>query len=140
MTVSPDPPRVPLTEGERAARLDVEIQRYVARGYRLVSRTPTTAQLVKPKEFNVGCAVLGLLFLVIGLFLYLLIYLGEKDLTAYLTVDELGTIQAQGNGVLRVPTVREGPPRDTSGLAYKWWLWVGVVFVALFVVWLLSRL
>lgn len=38
---------------ERSAPLDAEIDRYLAVGYRVVSRTATEAQLVRPKQF--GC-------------------------------------------------------------------------------------
>jgi hypothetical protein len=48
-----------LDDAERSRRLDQDIDRYVRLGFRVVSRSPTTAQLVKPKTFNMGCALLG---------------------------------------------------------------------------------
>lgn len=48
-----------LDDAERSRRLDEEIDRHVRLGFRVVSRSPTTAQLVKPKTFNMGCALLG---------------------------------------------------------------------------------
>lgn len=87
-----------LSEVERTEILDSEIQSYVLQGFRVVARTATTAQLVRPKQFNAALAILGLLFLVIGLLIYLLIYLAESDATAYLTVDEDGTIRRRVSG------------------------------------------
>jgi hypothetical protein len=88
-----------MTEAERSAILDTEIERYITAGYRLMARTATTAQLVKPKSFNLGCAILGLLFLLVGLVLYLLLYLGQRDLAVYLSVDEDGVIHVRGNAI-----------------------------------------
>jgi hypothetical protein len=87
-----------LSEAERSQRLDQEVDRYVRAGFRVVSRTPTTAQLVRPKTFNMGCAILGFLFLLAGLLLYLLYYVSKRDSTVYLTVDELGVVSRQTFG------------------------------------------
>lgn len=76
----------------RESLLDQEIQGYVRRGYRVVGRTPTTAQLVKPKQFSLLLALLGLLFVVVGLVVYLLIYLTMHDIQVYLEVDAKGKI------------------------------------------------
>lgn len=86
-----------LSESERSAILDQEIRRYTAQGFRVTSRTATTAQMLKPKQFNVAVAVLGLLVFVVGLLVYLLIYLGQSDETLYLTVGEDGRVQRSGN-------------------------------------------
>ena len=71
---------------ERSEILGREINRYVRQGYRVVSRTDTTAQLVKPKEFSLFWAIIGFLFL------YLLYYLSKKDETLYLEVLPNGQI------------------------------------------------
>ena len=81
-----------LTEYERSAILDKEIERYIRSGYRVVSRTPTTAQLVKPKGFSIIIAFLAFLILIVGLVLYLLWYLAKRDSQVYLTVDERGKV------------------------------------------------
>lgn len=81
------------SESERSAILDVEIRRYVAVGYRVTIRTPTTAQLVKPKKVNVTAAFLWLLICGVGVVVYLFHYLLVlKDTSVYLSVDEGGTI------------------------------------------------
>jgi hypothetical protein len=88
-----------LSEAERTAILEPEIERYIVAGYRLQIRTTTTAQLVKPKSFDVGCAIFGLLFLLVGLLIYLLMYLAQKDKAVYLSVDDQGVIHVRGDAI-----------------------------------------
>jgi len=45
-----------------------------------------------------GCALLGFLFLLAGLVLYLLYYVSKRDSSVYLTVDEYGVVQGQAFG------------------------------------------
>ena len=78
---------------ERRTILDREIKRYVKRDFRVVSRTDTTAQLVKPKKFNFLWAILWFLLFGVGLIVYLLYYAGKKDQTVYLEVNERGRIK-----------------------------------------------
>jgi cell division septal protein FtsQ len=82
----------PMDESSREAILDREVQNYVRRGYRVVSRTPTTAQMVKPKKFSLILALLGLLIAVVGLVIYVIIYMAMGDSQVYLTVDVNGKI------------------------------------------------
>lgn len=89
----------PLSETERSAILDAEVYRYIVAGYRLTARSPTTAQLVKPKSFDSGCAIFGLLFLLVGLLIYLLMYLAERDKAVYLSVDDTGVITIRGDAI-----------------------------------------
>jgi hypothetical protein len=79
----------------REAALDREVSKYVRSGYRVVSRTATTAQLVKPKRFNFLIAFIGFMFIVAGLILYVLYYMAQRDQTIYLTVDEAGKVRKQ---------------------------------------------
>jgi energy-converting hydrogenase Eha subunit E len=79
-------------EWSREAILDREVQKYVNWGYRIISRTPTTAQLVKPKRFSPILAFLGLLIAVVGLVIYIIIYLAMDDTLVYITVDVNGTV------------------------------------------------
>ena len=89
-----------LSDADRGALLDAEIDRYIARGYFVASRTTTAVQLVKPKAFNLGCALLGFLFLFAGLLLYVLLNVAERDTRLYLSVDEHGVIHRQSFGEL----------------------------------------
>lgn len=88
-----------MTEAERSAILDAEIMRWVTGGYRLQTRTATTAQLVRPKTFSVALALLGLLLFVFGLVAYLLWYVAQSDESVYLAVGEDGTISGSGAGI-----------------------------------------
>jgi hypothetical protein len=75
-----------LDTAEQRAVLQREIHRFIQQGYRVVSQTDTTAQLVKPKRFS-----LLWFFLLLGLF-YIPFYLFARDKTVYLTVDPLGRL------------------------------------------------
>jgi len=77
-----------LTIEQRTQILESQISFYVQRGYRLNFKDATTASLTKPKEFNVLLALLGLFFFVVGLFVYLIFFMAEKDAQIYLNVDE----------------------------------------------------
>ena len=88
-----------LDEAARSATLDAEIQRYVADGYRLTVRTATTAQLVKPKRWSWGWAlvwlVIGVLTIGLGLVAYIVWFLLiARDKTVYLSVDISGRVTA----------------------------------------------
>lgn len=87
-----------LSEAERSAILDAEIQRFIMQGYRVSARTATTAQLIRPKTFNAVAAILWLLVLLVGLLIYLLIYATQSDDAVYLTVGPDGTIGRQFSG------------------------------------------
>lgn len=76
----------------RQALLDQEIDKYVKMGYRIVSQTQTTAQLVKPKKFSLIWAGLWFMLFGIGLVVYVLYYWAKSDKTVYLKVDEVGHI------------------------------------------------
>ena len=85
--------KIKLPIDERRAILDQEIKRFVKKGFRVISRTDTTAQLVKPKKFSFFWAFMWFLLVGIGLIVYLLYYAGKKDDTIYLEVDEFGRIK-----------------------------------------------
>lgn len=81
---------VPLSIEERKAILDAEIANQVKLGWRVASRTDTTAQLVADKKPDGCVAVLLLLFLLVPGILYLLLYRGSRSL--YLEVNEQGRV------------------------------------------------
>lgn len=87
-----------LSESERSDILDAEIMRWTVQGYRVTSRTATTAQLVRPKTFDVALAILGLLLLVVGLLIYLLVYAAKADESVYLSIDPDGSMLRQLGG------------------------------------------
>lgn len=60
-------------------QVDATIVRYAHKGYLVASRSKTQLVLVKKKQFSFTLAILGLLLWGIGLILYILFYLAEKD-------------------------------------------------------------
>jgi hypothetical protein len=77
---------------ERSEILDEEIEGLTIRGYRVVSRTATSAQLLRPKVFSLAWALFGFLFLVVGFVVYLIWYASKRDRMIYLRVDEYGEV------------------------------------------------
>lgn len=82
----------PMTTEMRRNILEQEIQSYVRRGYRVLSQTDTSAQLIKPKKFSFLLAVLLFIIMVLPFILYLLWYMASKDKTVYISVDAAGRI------------------------------------------------
>lgn len=80
---------------ERSDILSQEIKRYVKRGYRVLSKTDTTVQLVKPKEFSFFWALLWFFLWGIGILVYLFYYMSKKDSAVYLEVLPNGLVVRQ---------------------------------------------
>ncbi len=87
-----------LTIDQRRAILDEEVARWVRNGFQLVSRTDTTAQLIKPKKLSCGILLLSLVLwlVLIGIFITAIIlfayFLGKPE-SIYLQVNEQGRIK-----------------------------------------------
>lgn len=78
---------------ERSGILQVKIQEYVARGYRLITKDQTTAQLVLKKKFS-----FWMFILLVGVF-YIPYYFSKKDKMVFLVVDKYGNVsETQGKG------------------------------------------
>lgn len=69
------------------------IAHWIAQGYRVISETPTSAQLVRPRRFNAAEFI--------AMPLYLLEYLGQRDREVYLSVEPDGTVAETGSGTER---------------------------------------
>ena len=82
----------PISEVERSRLLEEAIGTYVFRGFYVRLKTPTTAQLVKPKEFSLVWALLWFLLFGIGLLVYVFYYAAKKDEGVYLQVDDYGNM------------------------------------------------
>ncbi len=76
-----------------AENLRGEIDRRVRQGYRVVSETETSAQLIKPKVFSFVWAFVWFLFLGVGVLVYIFYYMAKKDQTVYLRVTEGGRVE-----------------------------------------------
>ena len=83
----------PLSREDRSDILEKEVRKYVGRGYRVTSRTDTTAQLVKPKKFSKFWAILWFCCLVFPFVIYILWYMAKKDKMVSLEIDKLGRIR-----------------------------------------------
>ena len=89
-------PMAPLTEktiDQRREILQQYIYAYIQQGYRVVSQTDTTAQMVKPKQFSFGWAFFWLLVAVVGLLLYIFYFMASSDQQIYLEVDLYGQVK-----------------------------------------------
>lgn len=86
-----------LGASQRSAALDAAIRQYVASGFRVVSQTPVTAQLVRPKQFSCAIATLSLLVFGVGFLVYVFYFAAMRDDVYFLTVDEAGTVHATSN-------------------------------------------
>ena len=83
-------PEVP--SATRSEKLEQSIEHYVSQGYRVVSRTEKSAQLVRPKEFSFFAALLWFLVFGVGLMIYILYYLAKSDNMVYLRVTPSGIV------------------------------------------------
>jgi hypothetical protein len=81
---------------ERSTVLGRAVADYSRQGFRIVSRTDTTAQLSKPKEFSVLWATLWFLVFGIGVLIYVFYYMGKKDEIVYLEVGPDGAVVDYG--------------------------------------------
>lgn len=91
-----------LTDVERSAIMDDQIERFAWDGWRVLTRTGATAHLTRPKRLSAGPAIFWALFLLVGLLIYLLVYLGRNDPVVRLTVSDEGKVRgdfSDGNHV-----------------------------------------
>ncbi len=103
--VREDPTRLELSDEQRTSVLAEELERLSWQGYQVVSQTSNSAELVRPKKFRFGLAVILLLFTAgIGLAVYLIYYLIKKDHRAQVHVDALGQVTATGISDMVDPT------------------------------------
>lgn len=78
----------------RRELLQQAISQYVGQGYRVVFQTDTTAQLVKPRTLSCLWVVLFGLTL-IGLIVYVVVYLMTKDKQVYIEVTPQGRLHTR---------------------------------------------
>lgn len=88
---------------EKKIILENAIAYYVRQGYRVVSQTENTVQLIKPKQFSLLAAIILVLIYILPFVLYLLYYLAQKDKTVYIVVNDEGKISVTDeSGQLRI--------------------------------------
>ena len=76
---------------QRRTILQQAIRHYYDKGFRVVTQTDTTAQMVRKKEFSCLWFVLSIILL-IGWLVYLLWYWSQKDQYIYVEVDDYGKV------------------------------------------------
>lgn len=99
-----------------ADALQDRIRDWTSAGYRVISQTPTSAQLVRPKHFNPAEFI--------AMPIYLLEYLGQREKQVYIAVDQAGTVTETGSGT---EVSRTG--RFTQRPWYQRLFWVVAMFV-----------
>ena len=109
-----------------------EIERYSQRGYRVASQTSHTAQLIQPKQFNILLAIFGLLFWGVGLLIYIVFFLAQKEKTVFLKVDDAGNI----NNPLPKSNSRANAEADNR----KFFLVAGIFIALLFNIWIVLNI
>lgn len=81
-----------ISAAERAARLDQQIAAYSRQGYRVQSRTETSVQLVRPKQFNLVAALLWFFCFGVGVLVYVAYYLSKSDDVLYFGITDEGEL------------------------------------------------
>jgi hypothetical protein len=78
---------------KRKELLEREIGIYGKRGFHVVTRTDTTAQLMRPKHFSCLWATLWFLVFGVGLLIYAFYYLSKSDEVVNIFIDEYGQVR-----------------------------------------------
>jgi hypothetical protein len=81
-----------LTEDERSAILDDQLERFARDGWRVLRRTPTEALITRPKRLSLRAAFLWALCLLVGLVIYLLVFKYRRDPLGRLIVGDDGRV------------------------------------------------
>lgn len=68
--------------------LETMVASYIAQGFNVANRTPTSVTLVKRKQFSVLWAVIGFFLCLLPLLIYLLVYVSQSD---QMVIISLGT-------------------------------------------------
>lgn len=84
--------QTPLPAITLSTRLDMVIRGHIQNGYRLVTRTDTTAQMVKLKSLNVPLFALLFLLGIVPLLVYLLVFFIRRSEGVYLEIDAYGAL------------------------------------------------
>jgi hypothetical protein len=80
----------PINNEKREEILQTEIIRYANKGWKVISRTETTAQLSYNNSPNLGIALILLFFFVLPAILYLIF--GRSTENLYLVIDKCGNV------------------------------------------------
>ena len=71
--------KVQVVEVSTPQEMETAISSYVVQGYVLANKTPSSATMIKKKEFSILWAVIGFFVCLLPLLIYLIIYASESD-------------------------------------------------------------
>jgi hypothetical protein len=94
--------QVQVVEVTSVAEIDTAISAWIVQGYTVANRTPTSATLIKPKQFSVLWAVIGFLVCVLPLLIYLIVYAAESDKVVEIRVRSAAPQQAAAQELARI--------------------------------------
>ncbi len=83
----------------KAETLNKAVAFFQSRGWVLLNQTTSSAQLEKPKEFNLAVFLIGLILGVVLGVVYLAVFLAQRDELATLTTDEQANLVVNGKVV-----------------------------------------
>jgi hypothetical protein len=105
--------------------LQDRIHHWTGAGYRVISQTPTRAQLVRPKHFNPAEFF--------AMPIYLLEYLGRREQQVHIAVDETGVVTETGSGT-EISRYRRAQGELNATMRLFWVMAVLVVVVVVILV------
>jgi hypothetical protein len=90
--------------------LENMVASYIAQGYNVANRTPSSVTMIKRKQFSVLWAVIGFIVCVLPLLIYLIVYALEDDQMVIINLGQPGeSVQ---------PQISLAGPANTSGNMY----------------------
>jgi len=99
-------------------QMESAVTGYIAKGFLVANRTPTSVTLVKRKQFSIVALVIGLILCVVPLLIYLVYYLTLQDQLIEITLAQVGQLSPDAhwswNGSSWVPVA--GPTAATGKL------------------------
>jgi hypothetical protein len=101
-----------------ALQMESAVTGYIAQGFVVANRTPTSVTVVKRKQFSIVALVIGLILCVVPLLIYLVYYLTLTDQLIEITLAQVGQLSPDGhwswNGSTWMPVA--GHTSGTGGL------------------------
>jgi len=85
---------------KRETTLKAAVAFFQSKGWILISNSGGVAQLKKPKSFNWGIFILGIILLLVLALIYLAAYAVDKDEIVTLTTDEEGNLLVNGKAII----------------------------------------
>ena len=71
--------KVQIIEVGSPQEMETAISSYVVQGFSLANKTPSSATMIKKKEFNVIWAIIGFFVCLLPLIIYLIVYASDSD-------------------------------------------------------------